>query len=228
MKWSRDYLLAALLAGLALGLGVVVTVEWLVLEHGREAMLDLPPAKPTRAPDAEAGEAGDFELPGLDDYEQMTERPLFMESRRPGAEGGPPPAPPPVRTPMTLKLMGIAATPDGKKVLIVDAKGKYHRVKTLDILDNWTLVDIGEDKVVMQQGEERQDLMLLKKKPKPPPGPAQAGQPGQPLPPGQQPPRPPQPDGAPPPEEIEDEGQEVPEEDPEAEMPAEEDSAGSE
>lgn len=226
MKWSRDYLLAALLAGLALGLGVIVTVEWLVLEQGREAMLDLPPAKPARTADAGAGEAKDFELPGLDDYEQMTERPLFMESRRPGAEGGPPPPPPVAQTPLTSKLMGIVWTPQGKKALIVDAKGKYKRMKPLDILDNWTLIELGVDRVVMQQGEERKELPLLKKKPKPPPGPGQPGQPGQM--PGQQPPRAPHPQAVPPPEEIEDEGTEIPEEDPETEMPVEEDAAGNE
>jgi hypothetical protein len=221
-KWSRDYLLTSILGAIALALGVAVTVEWAVLARHRGRDLQPPPAK--TAPAAEPGiEEEDFELPALDDYEQMAERPLFMENRRPGVETAEAAAPPPPPTPMTLKLMGIVSTPKEKTALLMDSKGKYKRLKVQDTLDGWMLVELSSDKATLQQGDKREDLPLLKKRPKtapPPPGtPPQAGQlprPG-PMPgpvPGQRPPPPPAPQTG-------DENLDVPEDESDTDIPDE-------
>jgi hypothetical protein len=223
-KWSRDYLLTSILSGIAAVLGLALAVEWTVLARHRSENLQPPPAKTAPAQESDAEDEADFELPALDEYEQMTERPLFMESRRPGAVATETAAPPPPPTPMNLKLMGIVWTPEGRTALMADAKGKYKRLKAQDTLDGWTLIDLGTDKVTMQQGEKREDLPLLKKRPKtstppnapPPPGqPPMPGQPapGQPVPgqpvPGQRPqPQPVQPE----PVDIDEENQDIPEE----------------
>lgn len=219
-KLPREYVLPAVLAGIALVLGFIVALEALVLDRKRQAALVKPQSQ--AAPPMETGSGGpeSLELPPLDDYRQIADRPLFMESRRPGSDMNEPPPPPEVRKmPMTLKLMGIVHTPEGRKALLVDAKGKYKRLKAQDTLDSWTLVDVGVDRVVMQQGQDNQELPLLKKKPKAAVPPGQPGQPqAQPAPPGK-PPRP----GRPPmpvPQPVEE-----PEEEP---MPPEEEDTGVE
>jgi type II secretory pathway component PulC len=227
-KLAREYLLAAILAGLVLVLAVLLAVEWVVLDRDREAALAVPQVKATPSVNTESGDASDLELPPLEDYAQMADRPLFMESRRPGAEPSEAPPPPPPMTPLNLKLMGIVFTPQGKKALLVDAKGKYKRLKAQDSLDGWTLIEMKADQVVMQQGEERKSLDLLKKKPKAPPGPPGAQPPGPGPRPGmpgpQQRPMPPQAQQYQPQPEPE---EEVPEEEvPEEEIPEEETDMG--
>lgn len=219
-KWSRDYLLTALLGGLALVLGLAVALEWTVLARHRGQNLQPPPARTAPVAEPEV-EGEDFELPALDDYEQMAERPLFMENRRPGAdiaETSAPPPPPP--TPMNLKLMGIVSTPRGKTALLVDGKGKYKRLKSQDALDGWVLVELGADKVTMQQGDKREDLPLLKKRPKPPSPPGAPPPPGQPPRPGQRPPPPP------PPVPVE-AGEDIPEESSDSDLPEEDIDSGT-
>ncbi|MGZ8248345.1 type II secretion system protein N [Methylomagnum sp.] len=209
-KLSRDYLLPSILGCVAAALGLALAIEWAVLARHRSHDLAPSPAKAAVAPEAEATDAGkEFDLPEENEYEQMAERPLFMENRKPGVDAAaePPPAVP--VGPMTLKLMGIVWTPEGKLALVADAKGKYKRLKPQDSLDGWTLVELGTDKVTMLQGERREELTLLKKRPKaptggPPPVPGQpmAGQPQRPGP-GQRPmpPVPMQPDAMMPDEE---------------------------
>lgn len=181
-KWSRDTLLTWILATVAGLLVVAVTVEWVMLDRNRQAVLGTLPSKTGSVPvqsEAEEEERG-FELPELDTYEQVTERPLFAESRRPEVVAPsvelPPDQP---KSPLTLKLMGIVFTPTTQTALLVDAKGKYKRVKLQETFDNWTLVELSPDWATLQQGEERQKLDLLKIKPKPPKPPGTPGQTGQ-------------------------------------------------
>jgi hypothetical protein len=203
-KWSRDVLLSWILAGIAGFLALLVVVEWVVLDGNRQDLLGSIASKPgaTRSDEAaEEKDGKDFELPELDEYEQITARPLFSESRRPAEEATanaetqselP-------KSPLTLKLMGIVFTPTTQTALLVDAKGKYKRVKLQETFDNWTLVELTAEAATLQQGEEKQKLDLLKLKPKAPkplgapgqagpipPRPGMAGAPGQIRPAGRQ------------------------------------------
>jgi hypothetical protein len=209
-KWTRDYLLTLVLGGLAAVLALALAVEWAVLDSRREAALARPAVKAStaEAATAETEDEDGLEFPGLEDFAQMVERPLFMESRRPGEDEPPPPPQQTQQTPLNLKLMGVVATPKDKLVLMLDAKGKYKRLRLNETLDGWTLVELGTDRVVMQQGQERKPLDLLKARPKlpggalpggaQPPGPQVQGPQSRPLQPGVRPPPPP-----PPPEEEE-------------------------
>lgn len=47
--------------------------------------------------------------------------------------------------------------------LIADAKGKYKRLKVKDSLDGWQITDIKPDRLLIEQGEFKEDLSLLKK-----------------------------------------------------------------
>lgn len=233
-KLSRDYLLPSILGCAAAALSLALAIEWVVLAKGNHNPAP-PPAKARAAPDAEdGGAAKEFDLPEENEYAQMADRPLFMENRRPGADTAAEPPPPPPATPMALKLMGIVWTPQGKLALVADAKGKYKRLKPQDSLDGWTLVELGTDKVTMLQGDRREELTLLKKRPKAPAGGPQPvpGQPapGQPMRPGQRP-MPPQPIQPPPiqpdPMMPDEENPDMPEEDMSGEIPDEDNGDGS-
>lgn len=208
-KWTRDYLATLVLAAVAVVMALAFAVEWAGVSRLYRSNA-APLSVRTPGPEESEPEDGqDFELPGLDDYEQMIQRPLFMETRRPGEAVAEQPPPPPPQTPLNLKLMGVVATPKGKLALLADAKGKYKRLKKNDTLDGWTLVELGSDRVTMQQGDERKDLPLLKVKPKPPPG--ALGQPGQPGQPRQVPNAPARPPPQPPPADTGEIEQEFPE-----------------
>lgn len=79
--------------------------------------------------------------------------------------------------------------------LIADAKGKYKRMKTKDALDGWQVSVIKPDRILMEQSGFKEDLPLLKKRPKGAPGARpSAPPPPQPVPPAaQNPQRPPVP-----------------------------------
>jgi hypothetical protein len=188
----RAYWLSAILGLIAWALLLALALEWVVLKRHRPTG---PPQAAATATPTDAGGNSPFVIPEESKYEQITQRPLFMENRQPGkepsaAEQVVEKAPP---GPMQFKLMGIIQTPRGTAVLLVDGKGKYKRIRARDSLDGWQLMDVKEDRVILQQGERHEELALLKKRPKSPTpvapaltqspnaSPAQAPPPGHPV-----------------------------------------------
>ena len=160
----RPFFLTGILLILTSWLGAVLTGEWL---HLRSKPSDKSPIEnATRATSAETALTPDtFTLPGVGEYQQIVERPLFLESRRPPPPKSEEPPPPPEKaTPVTFKVMGILSTPEGRMALIADAKGKYKRLKIMDSLDGWQIADIKPDRLLIQQGPFKEDLSLLKKR----------------------------------------------------------------
>jgi hypothetical protein len=189
-KLYRDYGVAlALLAG-GLILLLVLAVEGWHFQGKRTELKSRQPVKSgsTLEP-LENGQDQAITLPGLEHYSDMVQRPLFMEGRRPAPEESLAAAEPPkVETgPLNLKLMGLVFTPSDKTVILVDEKNKYKRVRNNATVAGWKLVEIGEDRVVMEQSGERKELLLLKPKPKGPNfhgAPGVPGAPVTPVPPG--------------------------------------------
>lgn len=156
---------AAVLGAIAVMLTLVLAAEGLLLNLGDPEIPRAPAKSQTNSEQDSSPE--EFELPGEDEYDQMVSRPLFMERRQPGqapaqtvetSERKP-------ATPMTFKLMGIITTPTKKAALLVDAKGKYRRLKLNDALDGWELVELEGDKVILEQNDKKETLQLLKKRP---------------------------------------------------------------
>ncbi|CAI8835004.1 type II secretion system protein N [Methylocaldum szegediense] len=215
-KWARDNLLTLILAGLAGLLFVAVAIESALLK--RERLTVAATSEKAVAPETpEVVESEDFELPDIQDYETIVERPLFMEGRRPGVEVDNTTAAAAPDTPLTVKLVGVAFTPTDKTALLVDAKGKYKRLKKNGAIDGWTLIEFAPDRVTLQRGDEQRELMLLKPKPKTLPAQATSGQPHQAPPPQQQKPAPVPVRRPPPVEEPEEETEEIIEEEETAE-----------
>jgi type II secretory pathway component PulC len=188
-KLSTELRLSLLLAAVCAGLGLLLVVEW----YSVDRMHRVPQV--TKAADKAVADEPDlapFEFPDLGEFEELVERPLFVEGRRPPPEVVEEPPPPVSRTPLDLKLMGMIFSPTGKTALLVDPKGKYKRVKEGGVVGGWLLKELKTDRVLMQQDGETKELPLLKAKPKvgaggAPQPPAEA-KPGKKPPPGLQPP----------------------------------------
>ncbi|MDD1648915.1 MAG: hypothetical protein LUO80_00765 [Methylococcaceae bacterium] len=82
-KRLRPYILSAILLIIMSAVAALLTGEWFYLRKHRghavqsESPATAPMPEPGLLPD-------DFSLPALNLYQQLVERPLFMESRRPG------------------------------------------------------------------------------------------------------------------------------------------------
>ena len=167
-KLYRDYGPAILMLGASLVLVLVLLVEWL---HFRGVRADLKARLAVKESVVPAGgetEVVDYSLPTIEQFSEMTQRPLFMEGRRPAPEEDQPVAEqtPVEQKPLNIKLMGIVFTPKDKTALFVDEKGKYRRVRKSALVDGWKLIEVREDRVVMEQGSEQKELPLIKPKPK--------------------------------------------------------------
>ncbi|MEW6037098.1 MAG: hypothetical protein AB1648_02425 [Pseudomonadota bacterium] len=162
-KLSPELRLSLLLAVVCAGLGLLLVGEW----YSVDRMHRIPQVSKAadKAP-AEEPELAPFEFPDLGEFEELVERPLFVEGRRPPPEVVEEPPPPVARTPLDLKLMGMIFSPSGKTALLVDPKGKYKRVKQGGVVNGWVLKELKTDGVVMQQDGETKELPLLKAKPK--------------------------------------------------------------
>jgi hypothetical protein len=166
-KLYREYGFSLFLLAASGLLAVVLLLEW---AHFRGEEADLERRLATKvevnveAPQREEEETSG--LPDLEEFSEMINRPLFVEARRPPEVGEGSAQERMVQTPLTLKLMGVVFTPKDRTALLVDAKGKYKRARKNTVVDGWTLVEIEQDKVTLAQGEEQQELKLLKPKPK--------------------------------------------------------------
>jgi hypothetical protein len=101
-----------------------------------------------------------FQLPAIASLSEVTERPLFAESRRPPL--APPPAPGQVSRELdSLTLVGVVITPAGGHALIqTEAQAKPERVKLGQSLFGWTIDGILRDRVVFKRGEQREELRV--------------------------------------------------------------------
>lgn len=162
--------------------GVVVVVatllgtEYFFLQREIEAKLKHPKPQHT-APE------GDLTLPQLhrnlpppERLSAFIQHPIFFEGRqlpptelpkddRKKLQSPPPPKPPPKVT-----LVAILETPETGKMALLQS-GKVLRVRLGDEVEGWRVVAIEHDRVVLEQGGKRQELLLFKKRPERPPWP---------------------------------------------------------
>lgn len=172
---SGSKLLTVLLVAACAGLG------WTVYRG-----FSAPPEVPTEAPDDAAPAAGDdvaplpeaaaFEMPPLDDFSVIAERPLFSPTRRP-AEGDAPTAAP--RQMLDLTLIGVVLTGEERIAIVTPAgQGKAVRLGVGDSIRGWTLVELEPERATFERDGEEETLFLAFQT-APTPAKRQPGQQGQ-------------------------------------------------
>ncbi|TAN46979.1 MAG: hypothetical protein EPN21_18755 [Methylococcaceae bacterium] len=167
MRIAREYETPLLLGCLALLLALAVAGEWLWKSAGQRSLrAQLSGSGGTAGVSTEAANAKAFELPPLEHFDAIVERPLFIQGRRPVSAEEAVAATP--DKPFDWQLHGIVKGPDGALILLKDKAGHHHKLPAGEKLDGWELAEIADDRVVMLRGEARQTLMLQKPKPKTP------------------------------------------------------------
>lgn len=111
------------------------------------------------------------DMPPIEAFAEIIERPLFMENRRPYvapapvAVKAPEPAPAPVEPDITEQISLRATIIIGEKriALVQDlAAGKQRRLKQGEAWNGWTLTRVETDAISMQKGEEVRQIALKK------------------------------------------------------------------
>lgn len=156
-----------------LALAGVIALEWL-----NPPQLDTALAPRADAPAAIAMP----ELPTLEpatmapltQYQDIVERPLFLEGRRPPEPDAPAVVvqAPPVVEDTAFTLVGVLITPEATQALLkVDETGKVHRIKVGEQLESWRLEAIAADSVILRRDTQTKSLQLIRNQKKPTAGP---------------------------------------------------------
>lgn len=101
-----------------------------------------------------------FNPPALATFSEITERPLFSESRKPA------PKPQTVdkaapTTPLRLQLEGIAITPESRLAMVRDLiKNRVLNLALGEQHEGWELISISENVATFKRGEQIQELLL--------------------------------------------------------------------
>lgn len=105
-----------------------------------------------------------------EDYDEISLRPLFIEGRQ--RIGGPGPIEgdftvdePTNRNSFKVRLVGVGLMDSATLVLVVDKKGKYHRLHVNDKLEGWSVESIEQSSVVFSQEGKSKTFDLEKERP---------------------------------------------------------------
>jgi hypothetical protein len=172
----REYETPLVLAVAGSLLALVVLGEWGAKTLSHRAVRESIEQDARAGGDAAQEEAAqkDFELAEMERFGDLVERPLFFQGRRPPVqvEAAKP------DKPFDAQLHGVVAAPGGTLALLKEKDGKYHRLREKDMLLGWRLAAILPDRVRLERGAEKMELLLQKPKPKDSPVPPAAGQGG--------------------------------------------------
>lgn len=168
MRITREYETPMLLGLACALLAAAVSAEWLWKTAGqhfvRAAIVGEGDDGGGGAAPPENAARKSFNLPPLERFNAVVERPLFVQGRRPVVSEDDATAE--LEKPFDAQLHGIVAGPDGVLVLLKDKAGHHHKLRLNEKADGWVLTEIGKDRVVLTRGEAKVELLLQKPKPK--------------------------------------------------------------
>ena len=150
---SGNGILTALLVAACAGLG------WTVY-RGFSAPPEAPGAASPAAGDdvAPLPEAASFEMPPLEAFSIVAERPLFSPTRRP-PEGEVAAAAP--RQMLDLTLIGVVLTAEERLAIVTPAgQGNAVRLGVGDSIQGWTLVAVEPERATFERDGEEETLFL--------------------------------------------------------------------
>jgi hypothetical protein len=165
IKIRREYEMPVLLgAGCAL-LTLVVLGEWRIKTWMHQSVRDAIELQAHNGSDTVAAdqvEDKSFHLARVERFSALVKRPLFFQGRRIPVRSEAPKA----DKPFDAQLHGVVAAPGGALALLKDKDGKYHRLREKEMLFGWRLIAIFPDRVQLERGAEKIELLLQKPKPK--------------------------------------------------------------
>lgn len=150
---------SALLIGLCLILGGVIYLELsFVPSPPAASRIALGPPEPAVLPVADPG----FTMKPLDDFSEIARRPLFIPSRRPLPPDTEPPRPGPRKAERhRFTLKGVVIVADERMAVLQRRRGRTAlRVVEGQQIDGWLVEAIMPDRVVLRQGETREEVAL--------------------------------------------------------------------
>jgi hypothetical protein len=143
-------------------LGALLFHQWNqpAIPDDAQGVVDKKPAKSTPASDR-VSPIRPFRALPISNYAEIMQRPLFAEGRVPpekpdnsGAKRAP-------RSPLNLKLEGVAITPDSKTAVILDLTTKeLLRLREGMSHKDWKVVSVSNENVVIKQGKQEVKLTL--------------------------------------------------------------------
>lgn len=152
---------SALLIGLCLILGGVIYLELSFgPSHPAASPIAPGPPEPAVLPVADPG----FTMKPLDDFSEIAQRPLFIPSRRPLPPDTEPPRPGPRKAERhRFTLKGVVIVGDERMAVLVIQRRRSRtvlRVVEGQQIDGWLVEAIMPDRVVLRQGETREEVAL--------------------------------------------------------------------
>ena len=100
----------------------------------------------------------------LDSYSAMVNRPLFTEGRKPIEDAEEVTPVQQFTGDVELILTGLVDTPEGVTAMLRDNNNKHYRAKEGEEAQGWDIVKIKADKITIERGSDRKELMLRKPK----------------------------------------------------------------
>ena len=105
-----------------------------------------------------------FELPDPEQFSVIATRPLFSPSRRPPREPVEYAAPPKVIKPPQISLTAVSISGDRRVAVIRDiGSGEIRRIPQGDDIDEWTVVQVLPDRIILGSGDRRETILLFNK-----------------------------------------------------------------
>lgn len=163
--WRRPGgLLTVVLAVLCAALLVALLLHRLLWRAGPgETAVSVAPREAAPQTDLATRE---FQLPALDEYAEVTARPLFNEDRRPdpeeeGGEGEPEQEQLAGLEPPPVTLSGVIITPETRVAMLEhNRRNEQLALEQGDTLDGWTLESVEERRIVFASGDALEPVML--------------------------------------------------------------------
>lgn len=129
-----------------------------------------PDAERSMAPAAapEAADPSSYQLPPLEAYGSVLERPLFREDRRPAPPAAEPASAPAVAAAPSaaeperhLTLVGVVTADPERFAFLRTAAGEVLKLHAGEELRGWTLEDIREDRVVLRSAAHGEQQLMM-------------------------------------------------------------------
>jgi hypothetical protein len=145
-------------------LAVIVIGEWWVASHSYQNLLTSVDEIDEVADEVETMPEIKLAEQSLESYSAMVNRPLFTEGRKPIEDSE-------ESTPLQeftgnveLILTGLVDMPGGVTAMLRDNNNKHYRAKQGEEAQGWEVARIETDKIIIERGSDRKELMLRKPK----------------------------------------------------------------